>query len=117
MSGCTVHQPKHFLDSGGAINVNRSCQEIAHERIERGVMAFRVGTSRRERFFVKGESDILPLHIICVRLLRVSRRGRSTGERLAQRAAAGSRGGERVVIDVTLNWIEEVRAQLEGIKK
>ena len=28
-----------------------------------------------------------------------------------------SRGGERVVIDVVLNWIAEVRAQLDGIKK
>jgi hypothetical protein len=28
-----------------------------------------------------------------------------------------SRGGERVVIDMVLNWIAEVRAQLDGIKK
>ena len=28
-----------------------------------------------------------------------------------------SRGGERVVIDVVLNWIAEVRAQLDGIQK
>ena len=28
-----------------------------------------------------------------------------------------SRGGDRVVIDVVLNWIEEVRAQLDAVKK
>ena len=28
-----------------------------------------------------------------------------------------SRGGERVVIDLVLNWIAEVRAQLDGIRK
>ena len=28
-----------------------------------------------------------------------------------------SRGGDRVVIDVVLNWIDEVRAQLNGVRK
>lgn len=37
-----VHQPKHFLDSGRAIDVHRSCQEIAHECIQRRIVALRV---------------------------------------------------------------------------
>ena len=39
--------------------MNRACQQIAHQRIQRGVMTLRVGPACRERFFIERQGDIL----------------------------------------------------------
>ena len=54
-----IHQPKQLLNGGRAIHMSSACQQIAHQRIQRGVMTLRIGAAGRERFLIERQGDVL----------------------------------------------------------
>lgn len=53
-----IHQPEHFPNGGLSVCQDRFFQKVANQRIERGLMALRIGAAGIERLFINSESDI-----------------------------------------------------------